>query len=50
VNPLWGHVIGIITLAVMLTFIGTWAWAWLPQHKRKFDALSRLPMQDGEGG
>jgi cytochrome c oxidase cbb3-type subunit IV len=47
-TPLWGHVIGIVTLVLMLLFIGIWAWAWLPHHKREFDALARLPMQDSE--
>ena len=49
-NPLWGHLAGVITLAVMLAFLGIWAWAWLPQHKRSFDALAKLPMEDVEGG
>ena len=48
-NPLWGHVAGIVTLVAMLAFIGIGAWVWLPHHKRKFDALAKLPMQDGEG-
>lgn len=47
-SSLWGHAIGIVTLAVMLVFIGIWAWAWLPLHKRAFDQLARLPMEDGE--
>ena len=47
-NPLWGHVIGMATALVMLAFLGIWAWAWLPQHKRDFDALAKLPMQDVE--
>jgi len=46
-NALWGHVIGIFTLILMLAFIGIWAWAWLPFHKRTFDELARLPMEDG---
>jgi cytochrome c oxidase cbb3-type subunit 4 len=49
VNPLWGQLIGIVTLILMLLFIGIWAWAWLPYHKREFDALARLPMQDAGG-
>ena len=49
-NPLWGHVAGVVTLVVMLVFIGIWAWAWLPHHKSEFDALAKLPMQDAEGG
>ena len=49
-NPLWGMVIGFFTLAVMLAFLGIWAWAWLPQHEREFDALAKLPLEDtGEG-
>ena len=47
-NPLWGHVAGVVTLVVMLVFIGIWAWAWLPQHKGEFDALAKLPMEDEE--
>lgn len=48
-SPFWGHVAGVVTLFVMIAFIGIWAWAWLPQHKRKFDALAQLPMRDAEG-
>jgi len=32
----------------MLAFIGIWIWAWLPNHKRAFDQLALLPMQDEE--
>lgn len=47
-NPVWGTIAGIVTLSVMLVFLGIWAWAWLPHHKREFDALSKLPMEDTE--
>ena len=47
-NPAWGTVAGIVTLIVMLVFLGIWAWAWLPHHKREFDALAELPMKDAE--
>ena len=47
-NPLWGYLAGIVTLVVMLAFIGIWIWAWLPQHKREFDALATLPMEDAK--
>jgi cytochrome c oxidase cbb3-type subunit IV len=46
-NPVWGHVVGMIIVLLMLTFIGVWIWAWLPFHKKRFDALARLPMHDG---
>jgi cytochrome c oxidase cbb3-type subunit 4 len=48
-NPLWGLVVGIVTLVLMLVFIGIWAWAWLPHHKGAFEALAKLPMEDAEG-
>ena len=47
-SALWGHVAGIVTVTVMLVFVGIWIWAWMPWHKRSFDALARLPMEDGE--
>ena len=47
-TPAWGHVVGLITLAVMLVFVGIWAWAWHPRHKPTFDELARLPLDDGE--
>jgi len=46
----WGHVVGIITVAVMLVFVAIWGWAWLPHHKRDFDALAKLPLEDREDG
>jgi cytochrome c oxidase cbb3-type subunit 4 len=45
-NPVWGHVAGIFIVAMMIAFIGIWIWAWLPWHKRTFDALAKMPMQD----
>ena len=47
-SPLWGFIAGIVTLVVMLAFIGIWVWAWLPGHKTGFDALATLPMEDGK--
>jgi cytochrome c oxidase cbb3-type subunit 4 len=44
----WGHVVGVIIVAMMLSFIGIWIWAWLPFHKSDFDRLARLPMRDDE--
>jgi len=48
VSPMWGTLAGIVTLIVMLVFVGIWAWAWLPYHKREFDALAKLPLEDTE--
>jgi cytochrome c oxidase cbb3-type subunit IV len=48
-NPVWGHVAGVFIVLMMVTFIGIWAWAWLPRRKRAFGELARLPMQDEDG-
>lgn len=45
-NPIWGQIAGGFTLAMLLSFLGIWVWLWLPQHKRKFDRMAQLPMQD----
>ena len=42
----WGHLDGVLTVLIMLSFIGIWIWAWLPHHERDFDRLARLPMDD----
>ena len=45
-SPLWGHLIGVITVILMLCFIGIWVWLWDRRHLPKFDALARLPLED----
>ena len=45
-NPIWGQIAGAFIVLMMLAFIGIWIWAWLPYHKRDFNELARLPMQD----
>lgn len=48
-NPIWGPIAGAFIIVMMLTFIAIWIWAWLPRHKRGFDALARLPLEDEDG-
>lgn len=45
-SPLWGHMVGVFIVVLMVAFIGIWVWAWLPQHRRAFNELARLPMED----
>lgn len=45
-NPLWGHLIGVVIVLLMMVFIGVWIWAWLPRHLRTFDRLAQIPMED----
>ncbi|HLS82005.1 MAG TPA: cbb3-type cytochrome c oxidase subunit 3 [Steroidobacter sp.] len=42
----WGHLAGVVTVALMLIFIGIWIWAWRPRHTSKFESLARIPMSD----
>ncbi|MEO6076612.1 MAG: cbb3-type cytochrome c oxidase subunit 3 [Dokdonella sp.] len=37
---------GIITLILLVVFLGGWAWAWSPRRKADFDAAARLPLDD----
>lgn len=45
-NPIWGNIIGVITVALMVLFIGIWFWAWRKRHKKVFDRMAALPMED----
>ncbi len=37
---------GLITLFLLLAFIGGWIWAWSSKRKPHFDAAARLPLED----
>lgn len=41
-----GIVRGLITLSVLLLFLGIWAWSWSRKRHTEFDAASRLPLGD----
>jgi cytochrome c oxidase cbb3-type subunit 4 len=45
-NPIWGHLAGVITTLLMLLFVGIWIWAWRKRHKPSFDYMAKLPMED----
>ena len=45
-SEFYGHFIGVLILLIMLTFIGIWIWAWLPHHKKVFEELARLPLDE----
>ena len=45
-SNVWGHLAGVVTVILMITFIGIWIWAWRPRHSRVFDALACIPMED----
>ena len=37
---------GIITVTLLLLFVGGWIWTWSPRRKREFDAAARLPLDE----
>lgn len=45
-NPIWGHVAGVVTVILMATFIGIWIWAWRKARGRVFERMARLPLED----
>ncbi|HET7266642.1 MAG TPA: cbb3-type cytochrome c oxidase subunit 3 [Oleiagrimonas sp.] len=45
-NPMWGHILGVVTVVLMCTFIGIWIWAWRKQHKPVFNRMAAIPMED----
>lgn len=41
-----GEFNGVITILMMVLFIGIWIWAWRKRHKKVFDHMAALPMED----
>jgi len=37
---------GLVTVVIMLAFIGIWGWAWSKRRKSDFDASARLPLEE----
>jgi len=37
---------GIISVGLLLLFVGGWIWAWRPERKAEFDAAAQLPLSD----
>ena len=45
-SPVWGQIAGAFILAMMITFVGIWIWAWRKRHRKVFDEMAQLPMQE----
>jgi cytochrome c oxidase cbb3-type subunit 4 len=41
-----GTVRGLVTLALMLAFIGLVIWAWSSRRKADFDEAAQMPLRD----
>ena len=41
-----GIVRGLITLSILVLFVGIWAWSWGRNRHTEFDAAAKLPLGD----
>jgi cytochrome c oxidase cbb3-type subunit 4 len=39
----------ILMIALIIAFLGMWAWAWSGKRKRVFDDASMLPLEEDNG-
>ena len=46
----WGNLIGVVTTLTMLLFVGIWIWAWRKRHRKVFERMSEIPMEDSPEG
>lgn len=37
---------GILTVILMLTFLGLWAWAWSRRRRADFSEAANIPLED----
>ena len=37
---------GIVSLVLLVLFVGGWIWAWRPSRRAEFEAAARLPLAD----
>lgn len=45
-SAVWGNLVGVVIVVLMVVFIGIWIWAWRARHKKVFDRMARLPLED----
>ncbi len=41
----WGNFSGVVTVFLLLLFVGLVIWAWSGKRKADFDAAARLPLE-----
>jgi cytochrome c oxidase cbb3-type subunit 4 len=41
-----GVVSGIVTAVLIVVFVGIWIWAWSAKRRARFDAASRMPLEE----
>lgn len=45
-SAIQGVLSGVITIILMVVFVGIWVWAWRPRHRKTFEELAELPLED----
>lgn len=41
-----GEFTGVITLILLLAFVGGWIWAWSSKRRETFNAAAQLPLEE----
>lgn len=44
-----GMMLGVVTVAMLVAFVGVVVWAWLPARRADFARAAALPLADEEG-
>ena len=39
---------GIVSVVLLVSFVGGWIWVWQPSRRAEFDAAARLPLDEGD--
>ncbi|MGY1409617.1 MULTISPECIES: cbb3-type cytochrome oxidase subunit 3 [unclassified Luteimonas] len=39
---------GIVTVVLLVCFLGGWIWVWSPKRRREFDEAAQLPLTDDQ--
>ncbi len=42
----FGHLSGVMTAVLIVTFVGIVLWAWSGRRRGSFDAAARLPLEE----
>jgi cbb3-type cytochrome oxidase subunit 3 len=48
-NTTLGWLMGLLTVASTLFFVGWVIWAWWPSNRANMEAAARLPLEDDDG-
>ncbi len=40
---------GVLTITLMIAFLGLFVWAWSSKRKETFDKLSQVPLEEDDG-